>query len=493
MQRSSGILLPVSALPSPYGVGTLGKAAYEFATFLKDAGQRFWQVLPLGPTGLGDSPYTSFSTFAGNPYFIDLDLLIEEGLLEREYVEQFDWGKDPEHVDYAALRANRFTVLRKACEAGFPRQEAEVKRFAEEQKWLPDYALFMAARDYFGDGSWQDWPDEGLRKRTPEALAKYRELLKEDIRFYTYVQYLFFKQWTALKKYVNNLGIHIIGDVPIYVAMDSADTWREPQFFALGEDLVPKEVAGVPPDYFSEEGQLWGNPLYDWDAMKADGYGWWIRRMEGAKQLYDMVRIDHFRAFESYWAVPYGAASAKAGTWHKGPGMDLLRVLRDWFYDLDYIAEDLGILTPAVTDLLEQTGFPGMNVLQFAFSADGSSKYLPHRMKRNSVCYAGTHDNNTCLGWWEDPAVPQEDKDFAVTYLGLNEQEGPVLGLLRGGLQSPADLFVAQMQDWLQLPGSARMNVPGVALGNWAWRMLPGAATAALAKQIAKRTKIYDR
>ncbi len=493
MKRASGVLLPIFSLPSPYGIGTMGKEAFRFADFLKAAGQQYWQILPLGPTGLGNSPYTAFSTFAGNPYLIDLDLLAEDGLLDSDSIAALPWGSNPEKIDYAALEKNRFCVLYQAYERGFPREREAVQDFVKENTWLPDYALFMVAKEHFPGVAWQDWPDKGLRSRDPETLSAFAEQHRDRIRFYEYLQFLFWKQWTALKTYVNALGIRLIGDLPIYVAMDSADTWSEPQFFALGEDLVPKEVAGVPPDYFSEEGQLWGNPLYDWEARKKDGYGCWIRRMECNKKLVDMVRIDHFSAFESYWSVTYGATSAKEGVWRPGPGMDLLRVLKDWFYDVSYIAEDLGILTSEVTALREQSGFPGMNILQFAFSADGTSKYLPHRIAENSVCYTGTHDNNTCVGWWQDPDVPQEEKCFAKRYLGLNEEEGPALGLLRGGLQCPAELFLAQMQDWLALPASARMNVPGVALGNWTWRMLPGAATPALAEKMAEYTKMYDR
>ncbi|HPZ00216.1 MAG TPA: 4-alpha-glucanotransferase, partial [Clostridiales bacterium] len=284
MKRASGVLLPIFSLPSPYGIGTMGKEAFRFADFLKAAGQRYWQILPLGPTGLGNSPYTAFSTFAGNPYLIDLDLLAEDGLLDSDSIAALPWGSNPEKIDYAALEKNRFRVLYQAYERGFPREREAVQDFVKENTWLPDYALFMVAKEHFPGVAWQDWPDKGLRSRDPETLSAFAEQYRDRIRFYEYLQFLFWKQWTVLKTYVNALGIRLIGDLPIYVAMDSADTWSETQFFALGEDLVPKEVAGVPPDYFSEEGQLWGNPLYDWEAMKRDGYGWWIRRMEGTKK-----------------------------------------------------------------------------------------------------------------------------------------------------------------------------------------------------------------
>lgn len=493
MERSSGILMHISSLPSRYGIGTLGKAAYEFADFLKEAGQKYWQVLPLSPAGGGDSPYSSFSTFAGNPNFIDLELLIQDGLLEEDQVAAIDWGTDPEHVDFVKVKAGRDRVLHQAFEQGRERDFDKVNDFVWKNAWLEDYALFMALHHYFNCLPWQEWPDDDIRIRQPEAMQKYLKLLRNEVDYYIYIQYLFYKQWNELRAYVKELGIRLIGDVPIYVAMDSADAWREPQFFQLDDRSIPEAVAGVPPDYFSEDGQLWGNPLYDWNAMKEDGYGWWIRRIEGAQKLFDVIRIDHFRAFESYWAVPYGAKSAKEGEWRKGPGMELLGVLKNWFYGLDYIAEDLGILTPAVEDLRSAAGFPGMNILEFAFDANGSSKYLPHRLEKNSICYAGTHDNDTIYGWWTDPKVLKEDKQFAKQYLGLNQEEGPVLGMLRGGLSCPSVLFVAQMQDWLGLGSQARMNVPGVAEGNWTWRMKPGANTPNLAKVIRRYCRMYDR
>ena len=493
MERSSGVLLAITSLPSKYGIGTLGKEAFAFADFLKEAGQKYWQVLPLGPTGLGDSPYSSFSTFAGNPYLIDLELLIEDGLLTKKYVESFDWGDDPAHVDYVAMKENRETVLQKAFEKGFERDRADVERFVGDNVWLPDYALFMALREYYDGVSWIDWEDRDIRLRKPEAIQKYRTLLEDRVNYYTYVQYLFFKQWNELREYVKRLGIKIIGDLPIYVAADSADIWREPQFFQLDEENIPKKVAGVPPDYFSKDGQLWGNPLYDWDTMRQDGFGWWIRRIEGAVKMYDVLRLDHFRAFASYWSCPYDAETAKEGEWHNGPGMSLLRVLRDWFYGTEFIAEDLGILTPDVDQLLEDSGFPGMNILEFAFTKNADSKYLPHRCKANSIVYTGTHDNYTVVGWFHDDEVPEEDKQVAKEYLGISEEEGAHLAFIRGGMGSPANLFIAQMQDWQGLDSTCRMNVPGVALGNWTWRMEPGSANEELAVLMREYTRIFGR
>ena len=491
MDRASGILLPISALPSPYGIGTLGKAAYAFADFLHAAGQKYWQLLPLGPTSYGDSPYQSFSTFAGNPYFIDLDLLAEEGLLDKEDLAAADWGNDPRYVDYGKIYEVRFDVLRRAFLRGRERDREAVERFRAENPWLKNYALYMAVKAHFGMKSWLEWPDEAIRVRAPEAVARYEKELAEDVAFYTYLQYLFFKQWGELREYIHSLGIRIIGDLPIYVAMDSADVWAEPEFFQLGEGNIPTEVSGVPPDYFSADGQLWGNPLYDYDRMRQDGFGWWIRRVEGASRLFDVIRIDHFRGLESYWAVPYGAETAREGRWRKGPGMDLVGVLTQWFHGLDIIAEDLGFLTPEVHQLLRDSGLPGMKVLEFAFDAREPSNYLPHTYERNCVCYVGTHDNETVMQWREQ--ADRADVTFARKYLGLNEAEGFHWGMIRGGMSSVADTFVAQMQDYLALGSEGRINVPGVAEGNWRWRMAPGAATAALAAEIRTLTETYGR
>ena len=492
MDRSSGILMSISSLPSKYGIGTLGKEAYAFADFLHAAGQKYWQLLPLGPTSQGDSPYQSFSTFAGNPYFIDLDLLIEDGLLEEKDLEGIDWGSDPRYVDYGKIYESRFSVLRTAFENGYGRDYAKVQAFLEENKrWLPNYALYMAVKKFFGMKSWLDWPDSTIRLRKPEAIAKYSLDLKEDVNFYIYLQYLFFRQWNDLREYIHSLGLKIIGDLPIYVAMDSADVWAEPEFFQLGEGNVPTEVSGVPPDYFSKDGQLWGNPLYDYDKMRDDGYGWWIRRVDGARKLFDITRIDHFRGLESYWAVPYGAATAKDGRWRKGPGMDLIGRLTGWFKDLELIAEDLGFHTPEVEKLLSDSGLPGMKVLEFAFDSRDASNYLPHTYNTNCICYVGTHDNETVMQWKEQ--ANKTDITYARKYLGINAQEGFNWGVIRGGMGSVAGTFVAQMQDYLGLGAEARMNTPGTASGNWQWRMLPGEATPGLAKKIHQYTKMYGR
>ena len=492
MKRSCGILLPVFALPSPYGIGTLGQAAYDFVDFLRQAGQSWWQMLPLGPTGYGDSPYQSFSSYAGNPYFIDPDLLRRDGLLTAQEIASLAWGSDPARVDYAALYENRFVLLQKAAERGWARDRAEVQLFARQNaQWLPDYALYMAVKRHFDEKPWTQWPDEAIRLRKPEAMAQYRQMLASDICMFTYSQFLFFRQWNALREYAHEQGVGIIGDLPIYVSMDSADVWAEPAFFQLDSNGYPTETAGVPPDCFSRDGQLWGNPLYRWEAMKADGYGWWIRRVDGAAKLYDMLRIDHFRGFESYWAVPYGDTTAKNGHWVKGPGMDLVQVLLNWFPQMQFIAEDLGFLTPEVRELLADSGLPGMKVLEFAFDSREPSNYLPHLYTPHCVCYTGTHDNAP-LPAWKEEADP-DDLALAVQYLGLNEEEGFHWGVLRGGMSSVAELFVAQMQDYLGLGAESRINTPGEPVGNWQWRLHPGQLTAALSRRMAHMARLYGR
>lgn len=484
--------MPISALPSRYGIGTLGKKAYEFADFLKRAGQRYWQLLPLGPTSYGDSPYQSFSSFAGNPYFIDLEELVDDKLLRKSELDSINWGTEPRYIDYGKIYESRFKVLEKAKKCGWERDREAVKLFEEENsRWLPDYALFMALKRHFGMKSWTQWPDEGARLHRAESLDKYRDLLKDDVELFIYIQYLFFKQWTKLKAYINSLGIGIIGDIPIYVAMDSADVWAEPEFFKLDEQNVPEAVSGVPPDYFSEDGQLWGNPLYDWERMESDGFGWWIRRIDGASKLYDIIRVDHFRGFDSYWVVPYGAETAKQGEWAKGPGMKLVGVLNSWFGNLEFIAEDLGEATDGVRQLLADSGWPGMKVLEFAFDSKESSNFLPHTYTENCICYTGTHDNSPIALWREEASA--EDLAYAERYLGINDREGFNWGFIRGGMGSVAKLFVAQMQDYLELGRYHRMNTPGTQSGNWQWRLLDGEASDELADKIFEAAKLYAR
>jgi len=492
MQRSSGILLHISSLPSPYGIGSFGRAAYEWVDFLAAAGQSYWQVLPMGPTGYGDSPYQSFSTFAGNPYFIDLDTLIEAGLLLPADVTG-NWGENPARVDFGLIYARRLGVLRRAYQNALLSEATRHRLTAFSQdnvNWLDDYALFMALKDAFGGRPWSEWP-EPLRQRDPSALWAYRAAHQDDIGFHRFVQMLFFEQWFALKRYANERGIQIIGDLPIYVPLDSADVWAKTPLFDLDENRLPRAVAGVPPDYFSDDGQLWGNPLYNWARMQPDGYAWWMERLRQAARLFDALRIDHFRGLASYWAVPYGALTARKGVWLPGPGMDFIRALGRSFPKLPVIAEDLGLMGDDVVALVKESGFPNMKVLQFAFDTAEPSNHLPQYYEENCVCYTGTHDNSTVLGWYEK-ATPAEQA-LAAKSLDLRDDEGVSMGFIRAGMASVARLFVAQMQDYLNLGDEARMNLPGTLGGNWQWRMQQGAASPALAKTIADLTRAYKR
>ena len=497
MDRSAGILMPISSLPSPYGIGTFGKAAYRFADFLHEAGQKYWQLLPLGPTSYGDSPYQAFSTFAGNPYFIDLDTLIADDLLTQTEVDACAWGTEPRYVDYGKIYESRFALLEKAKARGWSRDREAVAAFeAENARWLPDYALFMALKRRFGMKSWTEWPDEGARLHTPEAVARYRMELREDVELFTYIQFLFFRQWSALKRYINGLGIRIIGDIPIYVAMDSSDVWSEPENFQLDENKKPTEVSGVPPDYFSADGQLWGNPLYDYEAMRKNGFEWWIRRIGGATKLYDVIRIDHFRGFESYWAVPCGKTTARDGHWVKGPGMSLVGVLTGWFHDIEFIAEDLGFPTPEVTQLLADSRLPGMKVLEFAFDSrdtGSASDYLPHNYPVNSVAYTGTHDNETLVSWHQTITDAERAmvRDYLYDYATPEEQlYKSMIALI---LRSAAATCIVPMQDWLGLDNSARINQPSTVGQNWRWRLKKTQLTKKLQKEICLLTTRYGR
>ena len=484
----------ISSLPSPYGIGTFGKSAYEFVDFLVRSGQRYWQMLPLGPTSYGDSPYQSFSAVAGNPYFIDLDLLTQDGLLTKEELHRFDWGTNPGAVDYGRIFAARFQLLHFAFERAEAKESAcaELDRFiGENAGWLPDYALFMALKDGHDGRAWTEW-EEALRLRNPEAMAACRMRYGERIRFYSFLQLVFAKQWHALKTYANQKGVSIIGDLPIYVPLDSADVWASPEEFQLDGARRPVFVAGVPPDYFSADGQLWGNPLYDWQRMKETGYLWWKGRMTAASTLFDVIRIDHFRGLSSYWRVPVEEKTARNGEWIPGPGSDFVEMLKREFPHTQIIAEDLGFLTDDVRTLVADSGFPGMKVLQFAFDAREPSNYLPHTYPRECVCYTGTHDNTTAAGWFSEAA--KEDVAVSVRYLGLNAREGYHWGMIRGGMGSVADLFIAQMQDYLGLDSGARMNIPGTVGGNnWRWRLLPGQLTSGLAERIMEMSRIYGR
>ena len=487
--RKSGIFMHITSLPGPYGVGTMGRSAYEFIDFLQGAQQSCWQILPLTPTGFGDSPYQSCSAFAGNPYLIDFDLLIENGLLEKQQVEEAFWGDREDRVDYYALYQNKLRVLKRAFE-NFTQWEALSQFCLVNSSWLSDYALFMALKDEQGGKPWYLWPREE-KFREVKALQQARTRLKSEIRFYYFVQYVFYTQWESLKTYANKKGISVIGDIPIYVPFDSCEVWSEPGLFQMDETLTPTQVAGCPPDVFTADGQLWGNPLYRWNVHKKEKYRWWLNRLVHAGKLYDVIRLDHFRAFESYWAVPYGDETARGGAWEKGPGMDFFRAVQKKLPDLQLIAEDLGFLTPEVFQLRDETGYPGMRVLQFAFDSREPSLYLPHTYIENTVCYIGTHDNMTLRQYLEES--PVETVEYAKEYLGLTEEEGYAQGVIRAALSSVSQLCVMQMQDWLGLGGEARMNFPGTTGNNWNWRAVHGSFTKKLEKEICRLTRLYGR
>ena len=500
--RASGILLPVFSLPGPYGIGTLGAPARSFIDFLAQAGQKFWQILPLVPPGGGDSPYMSPSSFAGNPFFLDLEELTREGLLTQKELDAARRA-DPDRVDYAWLHQTRIPLLRRAWERGRVCYAQPLAEFmVEEADWLPDYALFLALRERFGGKELKDWPDE-IRLRHPSALARYRAELADECAFHAFLQLLFFRQWTAVKAYANGKGISIIGDLPIYVSPDSAEVWSRLELFQLKEDMTPSGVAGVPPDAFSDKGQHWGNPLYDWAYHKKTGYAWWIQRVRHALGIYDLLRIDHFRGFDTYWAIPATSTTARTGKWENGPGMELFDALEAALGKLPIIAEDLGELFPSVRKLLADSTFPGMKVLQFAFGG-GDNEYLPHNHVKNGVVYPGTHDNTTLTDWWENGASEKE-KATAAAYLHLTSCKPTAkevaavktaaarTALLRAALGSVADRAIIPMYDWLGLGAEAHLNTPGKLGGNWAWRAKAGFDSKTLAAQIKAECAVYCR
>jgi len=488
--RESGVLMHITSLPGRYGIGTMGAQAFAFVDFLKKAGQSYWQILPLTPTGYGDSPYQSCSAFAGNYYLIDLDLLVEQGLLKSEDLAGINWGTRENRVDFGQLYQVRLKILRTA----YSRFEdcQEFRDFCRDNsRWLSDFALFMALKDTHQGKPWYEW-EQDLKTREPDAIWQARRELREEVAFYSFVQYLFYQQWTALRAYAHKNGIRMIGDVPIYVPLDSADVWSNPELFQLDEKLDPTGVAGVPPDAFTADGQLWGNPLYRWDKMAKNDYSWWIGRLRAAGKLYDVIRLDHFRGFESYWDVPYGDKTAKGGKWVKGPGMDFINAVKTQLPDLELIAEDLGILTDEVRALRDESGFPGMKVLGFAFDSRDPSDYLPQAYSRNAVCYTGTHDNMTMRQWFD--TASEDAVDYAVSYMALTEKEGYVWGVIRTAMASVADLCVIQMQDFLDIGAEGRMNFPGTMTdANWTWRVADGVITDALAKKIGAMTRLYNR
>ena len=488
--RESGILMHITSLPGPYGVGTMGKQAFGFVDFLKDAGQRYWQILPLNPTGYGDSPYQSCSAYAGNHYLIDLPQLVDDGLLEYADIDCVAWYHETERVDFGLLYKNRLNVLHKAYER-FSGGVQYDEFCRENGNWLQDFALFMALKDQFDGQPWYNWGNQ-WKLREPDAIAQATEQLKEEIGFYCFTQYLFFKQWNSLRDYAHKNDVRIIGDVPIYVPYDSADVWSNPQWFQLDERMNPTAVAGCPPDGFTEDGQLWGNPLYRWDLLKADDYRWWIDRLAAAGRLYDVVRLDHFRGFEAYWSVPFGDATARNGMWVKGPGLDFMNTVKRQLPHIELIAEDLGFLTQEVLDLRDESGFPGMKVLEFAFDSREPSVYLPHTYPANSVCYTGTHDNMTMRQWLE--TAPADAVAYAAEYMRLSEEEGMVWGVIRTAMSSVSNLCIIQMQDYLNLGSEARMNFPGtMSDANWTWRAKQGFTGNGLAQRIYNLTRLYGR
>lgn len=485
--RASGILMPIFSLSSPYGIGTFGKAAYEFVDFLKEAGQTYWQILPLGPTGFGDSPYQSFSSYAGNPYFIDLDTLKYWGYLHSGEYENIDYGT-PLKVDYGKLYNNRLPVLNIAAKRFLENPKSDFSDFCKENDyWLDDYALFMALKN---DGVYLDVMSTPLRKREENAVIDATNKYANEMEIIKAIQYFFFSQWKKLKKYANENGIKIIGDIPIYVSPDSADLWANPKQFLLDADYKPTKVAGCPPDAFSEDGQLWGNPLYNWDKMKEDNYSWWQSRIKHCATLYDVVRIDHFRAFDEYYAIPNGSKTAKNGRWQKGPGMSLIKAINE-VEGIKIIAEDLGHLTDSVEELLKNSGYPGMAVLQFAFDPKSDSKYLPHNIGKNTVVYVGTHDNDTVNGWIN--SISTAEFNFCTEYLRLNTSEGYNWGMIKAALGTAADTCILQMQDLLSLGSEGRINTPSTEGDNWQWRIGEGCVNSWLAGILKEQTKLYRR
>lgn len=487
--RTSGVLMHISSLPNDYGIGTMGKYAYKFIDLLSEAKQTYWQILPLCPTSFGDSPYQSFSTFAGNPYFIDLEILEEQGLLAKEDYKDINWGNDNKSVDYALIYQKRHEVLKKVKKNFFENVPSDYYSFCKEsESWLNDYALFMAIKDSYNGISFTKWDDD-IKKRNAESIKYYQEKYSNEVDYYKMLQYLFYQQWFKLKKYANDKGIKIIGDVPIYVALDSADVWADRKQFLVDENMQPTEVAGCPPDGFSADGQLWGNPLYNWSYMKETGYDWWKRRMQAALKTYDVVRIDHFRGFDSYYCIEFGQTSAKIGHWEKGPGMDLFNSLNQQLGKMPIIAEDLGFLTDSVKQLLADSTYPGMKVLQFAFDSREESDYLPHNYIRNCVVYTGTHDNDTILGW-EKTSNPR-DVEFARRY--LHSEEPLNYAMIRSAFASVSDTAIATMQDLLSLGSEARMNVPSTVGTNWKWRATKEDLCSDNFKFLKEITKLYGR
>jgi len=494
-ERSSGILFHPTSLPGKYGIGTLGKEAYAFIDFLKKSRQKLWQIFPLGPTGYGDSPYQSFSSFAGNPYLIDFDLLIEAHLLSEEDLRDVFFGDNEEYIDYGAIYNQKYPLLRKAYENFKSSDNHEMRENLEDFKrenasWLNDYSLYISLKNHFNGLPWNEWAHD-IKNREHGAMEHYKNELADDIEYHNFIQFLFFKQWGDVKRYANENGIKIIGDIPIFVAADSSDAWANPEIFLFDEERKPVKVAGVPPDYFSATGQLWGNPLYNWQKLKETNYSWWVERVRANLSTCDIIRIDHFRGFEAYWAVPYGDDTAINGQWEPGPGIDLFNAIKSQLGELPIIAEDLGLMTQGVIDLREATGFPGMKILGFAFDSGEENDYLPHTYTKNCVVYTGTHDNDTLIGWFQK--AKEEDRQFARDYLNSRSDDEIHWDAIRGAWSSVANMAISPVQDFLGLGSEARINTPGVAAGNWQWRLRHEVLTDELAERIAKLTRVYSR
>ena len=510
-ERNAGILMPVSSLPSPYGIGTFGKDAYDFVTFVKECNHKYWQVLPLGPTTYGDSPYQSYSAFAGNPYFVDLDMLIEAGFLLKSEVISRDWGDgivpvnvseddavngrfgtyrdgnigDERYVSYEKIYNNRFDILRiaynrfkaacaeskKTLAKGLPLYKQFDNFVKDNADWLEDYALFMALKSHFNNVSWGEWETD-IKFRKPEAMSRYEEQLSDNIGYWKFIQFEFYLQWNALKQYANSNGIEIIGDIPIYMGYDSVDVWANQGEFQLDENLTPIKVAGVPPDAFSDAGQKWGNPLYDYDKMEANGFSWWRKRMAASAKLYDVIRIDHFIGIVKYYTIPADMPDARQGEYRQGPGQKLLDVINESIGDKKIIAEDLGVEVPEVAKILKENGYPGMKVLEFAFGGDRKNPHLPYNYTQNLVCYGGTHDNETLLGFFEDRG--DWELGYAYDYLDTRDKGRMVDQVFRAAYSSVAVLTVFAVQDILKLGNWARMNLPSSMGNNWKWRMQKG-------------------
>lgn len=492
MMRKNGVLLHITSLPSPYGIGTLGQAAYDFVDQLERNGQQLWQILPVCPTSFGDSPYASCSTFAGNPYLIDLDFLSRDGWLKPEEYNWIEWAKDPSRVDYETLYNNRYHVLQQAVDRFIANPPKDYDQFLKDEKdWLDDYALFMAIKQANGGKPWEDWEDE-YRIYDKKKIPAWNEKFEKEAEFQKVIQYFFFKQWKDLRKYANDHCIEIIGDLPIYVAMDSVDAWSHPELFVLDKDRKPILVAACPPDAFSEDGQLWGNPVYNWAYHRKTGYDWWIRRINKMAHLYNIVRIDHFRGFDSFYAVRADAKNARKGRWFKGPGMELFNAMKRKIGDQKIIAEDLGFLTPSVRKLLKDSGYPGMKVMEFAFGGDKEGQeYLPYNYPVNSVAYVGTHDNDTLAGWFEN--VSKEEAERAREYIDTWDPNWYNWRMFSSLLGSPAETTIVQVQDLLNLGSDARMNTPGSVGTNWQWRLLPGQLDEDTMSHLGYLTRVYGR